>query len=250
MEKGTESPSMIPADEVKVTVGCRVSATQKMKREAEAKQKGYPSLSQYLEAILSGKENICETKADASFVNLKDEDLEQIETRLSLVLEEKNVSFEKILSEMKDSLLKLGESKKVKTTDAKAPVLTLDLKKLVTALKLDDKTAKELATELNRFAPNIEKVRALLGFAAQIEPTEPIEDTDFRLVELTERNEQLETELAAIIGNEKLQSLFEQYKGQEVEYKTPDGEKRKQQIEVLSDLVTVLCETVFDNPKK
>jgi hypothetical protein len=246
MKTEEEKSSMISADEVKVTVGCRVSATQKMKREAEAKQKGYPSLSQYLEAILSGKENISSVK---TFVNLKDEDLEQIESRFSFALDERMEVFSNALEEVKDSISMLGDVTESSISDPKGRITAVDIKKLYSVLNVDEETAQDVSTELNRLFPSSERVKELLMLGSTNEPTDEVDELKLRLHDMTVLNEFLEKELNSITENEKFKELYESHKGKKLAFKTPSGEKREQEIEVMSDLVNVLCETVFDNSK-
>lgn len=63
MEPKEINKTMISADGVKVSVGCRITASRKMFLEDEARKKGAKSFSEFLESILNayGKEKPEET---------------------------------------------------------------------------------------------------------------------------------------------------------------------------------------------
>jgi hypothetical protein len=111
MEATKENDKNI-TDYPKVAVGCRIPASDKTKREAEAKEKGYKNITQYLEAILTGKENIClkeEAPVVYPSVNMKDEDFDTIEQRVSLLLEEKTEPLLRAINDLNGNVKPVNE---------------------------------------------------------------------------------------------------------------------------------------------
>lgn len=99
--------------EIKVTIGCRVTPEKKTELLAKAKEAGFNSFSQYLESLII--EASSESKPKLEYSKLSDEDLKNIENRIASLYREsketiddsavnENELREKFNSELKASL--------------------------------------------------------------------------------------------------------------------------------------------------